>query len=76
MESNNDIVWSYGYTIETSETSWAHRMDHYYKIQSSNIHWYQQIIAIGIVMILLVVVCFILRCGLKRDINAIKDQAL
>ncbi len=73
MSSDSQIEWSYSYQTRPSETTWAHRMDHYYKIGNSKIHWVQQILSIAISVCLIAVICLILKCGLSRDIVSIKE---
>ena len=76
LRIEENFIWTYCIRTEDSETSWANRMDHYYKIGSHEIHLLQLIISIGIVFAASCVVMKILSNLLRKDFKMIELAAI
>lgn len=76
MKSDSRIVWSYSYRTKKTGTTWAHRMDHYYKIGSTNIHWLQIIASLFCIAFLGTVLCLLLGGKLNSDFNELQSEAV
>ena len=76
MNYGEPISWSYSYSTKKGDTTWAHRMDHYYKIGDTDVHWTQLAFSATMVFVLTCCVCAMLKKGLSIDEKNFKNQAI
>ena len=67
------VTFSYSiFTINDERTEWAHRMDHYWRMGNSKVHFLQLFISLAIVTVATLIISQILRCALNKDIRILE----
>ena len=56
--------------------TWAHRMDHYYAIKDSQIHWMQLGISLGVIGLITLIFFTMVYCGVSSDFLKLSDEAV
>ena len=57
LRPGEPIVFSYSvYTMNDESTTWAHRMDHYWRIGNAKVHYIQIFVSIAIVSTCVVII--------------------
>ena len=73
MSSDQEISFSVSIkTVNDKSTEWAHRMDHYWRMGNSKVHFMQILISIIIIILCALVICQILRCALQKEFNLLE----
>jgi transmembrane 9 superfamily protein 2/4 len=67
--TDDQVVFTYGVTWEATKDRWANRWDPYLNVQDHEIHWFNIVNSVLIVLILTAIVAFIFLRILRRDIN-------
>ena len=72
--SDDQVVFSYGVSWEETSEAWATRWDVYLNVQDHEIHWFNIVNSVLIVLILTAIVAFIFLRILRRDINKYNNR--
>jgi hypothetical protein len=62
--------------VNDETTVWAHRMDHYWKMGNSSVHYMQILISLAIIVICAIIVSQILACTLNRNFKIVEMLTL